>query len=712
MKKQAVRHLKARMIRAAVKAELIRTDATGVEWVQAAEGDGAEKPKRFSMTAYTGGALQVNAYGDPVVVDLATLKAEAPIPILLDHTSTQIVGHAESIDLTESRIKVDGVISGGGPAAIEVLGSARNGFPWKASVGVMPTRDGLEWVGEGVSTKVNGKSFKGPLLVARGGTLREVSFVALGADNRTSVKVAASAASPHRKDEDMDFEKWVASMGLVAAELRDDQVVKLRAKYDAEIKAAAAPGETPIQAAAKVTPPEFDLRGVVLAHEKHIAAVQAAVANHPHLAQAKAAEIMAAAAKAAVEIKVKALNEEWAVPRLEAEYVKAAAMAERDMILGELPQGPAIHSSQRDFSAPAIQAAFSRSCGLNVEKHYKPEVLEAAGRYRNLGLQELLLICAGQNGYGGRQRVGADNMKEIIQAAFSTHTITTLLTDSANKILLDGFTSMPQTWREVAQVRNVTDFKSVTAYRMTAALEYEEVGPGGEIQHGTLGQESYSLQAKTYAKMLALTRQDIINDDLGAFNDLRNRLGIGAAIKLNKVFWTAWLAASNAGTFWTSARANLVTSSALAEAGLNTAVAAFRDMAAPDGNMMSLEPRLLLVPTALEATAKKIYVSQEIRDTTASTKYPTANIYQNAFRPVVVPELGNSSYTGYSATTWYLLADPAVLASAVMCFLNGVQSPTIDSADADFDTLGIQFRGYHDFGVAMTEYRASVKATA
>src|SRR5574340_441445 len=160
-------------------------------------------------------------------------------------------------------------------------------------------------------------------------------------------------------------------------------------------------------------------------------------------------------------------------------------------------------------------------------------------------------------------------------------------------------------WREVAQIRSVVDFKQVTAYRMTASLEYEEVGPAGEIKHGTLGQESYTLQAKTYAKMLSLTRQDIINDDLGAFSDLRNRLGIGAAVKLNKVFWTAWLAAYSGAAFWTAARGNLVTGSALGDTGIANAVKAFRDMEGPDGNMMSLEPDRMLVPSALEATARK-----------------------------------------------------------------------------------------------------------
>jgi hypothetical protein len=220
------------------------------------------------------------------------------------------------------------------------------------------------------------------------------------------------------------------------------------------------------------------------------------------------------------------------------------------------------------------------------------------------------------------------------------------------------------------------------------------------------------MSAKTYAKMAAFTRNDIINDDLGALNDIRNRLGIGAVSKMEKVFWLAWLAASSGGAFWTTARGNLVAGSALAEAGLNTAVKAFREMKGPDNVRLGLSPRYVLVPTALEATAKKIYASTEIRDTTATTKYPTANIYAGMFEPIPVPELGDSDYSGYSATTWWLLADPRVMASAVMCFLNNQQSPTIESADADFNVLGIQFRGYHDFGVAMSEYVASVKATA
>ena len=43
-----------------------------------------------------------------------------------------------------------------------------------------------------------------------------------------------------------------------------------------------------------------------------------------------------------------------------------------------------------------------------------------------------------------------------------------------------------------------------------------------------------------------------------------------------------------------------------------------------------------------------------------------------------------------------------------VAFLNGQQNPTIQSGDTDFNTLGIQWRAFHDYGVAMRDHRAGV----
>jgi hypothetical protein len=69
-----------------------------------------------------------------------------------------------------------------------------------------------------------------------------------------------------------------------------------------------------------------------------------------------------------------------------------------------------------------------------------------------------------------------------------------------------------------------------------------------------------------------------------------------------------------------------------------------------------------------------------------------------------------NSYTGSSSAAWYLMADPNQLPTIEIAALNGRVEPTVETADADFSTLGIQMRGYSDVGVALVEYRAAVKA--
>ena len=69
--------------------------------------------------------------------------------------------------------------------------------------------------------------------------------------------------------------------------------------------------------------------------------------------------------------------------------------------------------------------------------------------------------------------------------------------------------------------------------------------------------------------------------------------------------------------------------------------------------------------------------------------------------------LGNTKYTGNSQKAWYLLSDPNDLPVIEVAFLNGQESPTIESAEADFKYLGIQMRGYHDFGVALQDPSAA-----
>jgi hypothetical protein len=177
------------------------------------EAKSTDAPPRFSMVAYTGGPMDVGGFGDLVVVDLDGLDIGAKArPILRDHEASRIVGHTTDIRVSRrsdngAQLLVSGVISGSGPDAAEVIASSRQGFPWQASIGARATE--WEQLRAGATATVNGRKIDGPAQIARKSILKEVSWVALGADDATSARLAAKARdteqNTHRKGNEMSM---------------------------------------------------------------------------------------------------------------------------------------------------------------------------------------------------------------------------------------------------------------------------------------------------------------------------------------------------------------------------------------------------------------------------------------------------------------------------------------------------------------------------
>jgi hypothetical protein len=134
------------------------------------------------------------------------------------------------------------------------------------------------------------------------------------------------------------------------------------------------------------------------------------------------------------------------------------------------------------------------------------------------------------------------------------------------------------------------------------------------------------------------------------------------------------------------------------------------DQVDADGKPVGIMPQILLVPTAISTTAAQLYKSLEMRDNTANSKTTTSNPHQGKYRVEVSRYLGNATYAGASGRAWYLLADPNDLPVIEVAFLNGQESPTIETAEADFNILGVKMRGYHDFGVALQDPRGGLKS--
>ena len=648
---------------------IIRFESIAPARIEAASGEGeSAKPGSLSILAYNGGELRVPGYEVPVYVDLDGLKGidGEKLPVLRNHDKERPVGVVQA-SREENTITAEGKLTGNSDDRYEVEAMAADGYEWQASIGAHPIKS--ERVRRGATTEVNGQLVVGPAIIARQSRLREVTLCTLGADALTQVAIAAEM-------EDESCELSESSLTSIKAE---------KARRDA-IEASA------VCLIRKGGPMD---------------------------------EIEAAAKEAIADPTVSLMKFENDLLRkytFTSTPIRAGASRE---LSGEMQER-------------ALEAAVLRDSGWSasaLEAEYDDRTLNAMDRdnvlKHNFGLKDLFIYAAEANG----QRVSRGDIEGMLSAALppinaagsSTFSLSGVLSNIANKTIKQQFMSVTdlkpisgnggvQAWSVLGSTGSVSDFKERTCYSLTGDMTYEEVGKDGELKHGSLGEEQYTNQASTYGKIAEITRKDIINDDLNAFGQIGRRLGRGAALKLAEEFWKAFLASS---LFSTSAvttagaefKPNLFegASTNLQISSLTTAEKMFIEQVDPDGKPLGVMPEILLVPPG-EMSNAAVLMNSQLIVSGSSSKQPNQNPHAGKYAGYTSPYMSNTAYTGASSLAWYLLADPQTLPIIETVFLNGRQQPTIENTQADFNILGVRFRGYHDFGVSVQEKRGAVKS--
>lgn len=623
--------------------------------IQAAAADDVNKLPSFTMLAYTGGPMRVAPLPLPVIFKYEGMSLErSSIPIRLNHDSRTGLGHTTEIN-TRGPVTASGVISRDNEFSREVVSSAKHGFPWQASIGARVLQYHI--LDAGAKEIVNGAEITGKCIVVEAATLYEISIVDSGADVNTAVQIAAQAQENTLMTDEPKPAETVQAARPAGTMLND---VIQGARHERE-------------------------------RQEQIVALAAQYSNE----YPSQLELIEKITTGAIEAKSSPESVELEFLRL-TKPVNIRPVREKKRI-----------------SQQIVEAGLAMASGLsNVEKHYKPEVLEAAQQEwpHGLSLNDVIVRAARENGYtGNASRVERDVLVYAFPpvhaaANFSTMSLPGILGNVANKFVAQGFNAVEQSWARIAATKPVRDFKATKSYSLSGDLSYLEVGADGEMKHGTVSENEYSNQAKTYGRVFTITRTALVNDDLGILqSQLANRLGRGGALTLNKIFWAAFKANS---AFFTTARSSRITgaTSALGVTGLGLAQQEFMEQTDPDGDPLGIMPKILLVPPALATTADGLFISNELRDTTANKTSTVANVFKGQFDVV------KSQYLAGEDKKWYLLADPNDLPVIEVAFLNGRNQPFVESADADFDTLGIKFRAYFDFGVALQEYRGGIAA--
>lgn len=516
----------------------------------------------------------------------------------------------------------------------------------------------------------------------------------------------------------MDFNQWLAAAGFDRETLSETQLTRLQAAWRAEQNPAPAPTPTPAPTSGGNTEPTtYDtLMSQFRAEqdrEREVTALAAsALRDHPN------------SHEQIDQITRLALAGKWSVKDTELALLR-----------GLRQQAPSpLSRGGRDVSPKAVEAAFAMAAGLSEEvalKSYGATAMEQAhtafrGR---LSLSELIVSTAVRNGCHDASLRGG-NLLPTLRAAFrdtpmsvgfSNVSLPGIFSNVANKFIFEGFNYVDTSWRQVTSFRSTNDYKELTEYGLVGDYDFQPISPGGQISHAEPGEIGYGNKVADHGILLTITNVDLRNDDLGALASKGKKIGGGGGRAFNKLFWTEWNKITAIPGQSIAFNAKSVTGiadnfddgsdSAFDAEALEIATAMFRGQKMPDGKTgldtrdpLGVRPQILVVPSMVERPALRLMRSEKVLE---ANEEGDTNVWANKYKVVAPDYMEETTYGGFD-TQWHLIANPNELPCIQSAFLDGNQSPTMESVEVDADRLGVGIRGVWAFGVRRQERRGRV----
>lgn len=296
-----------------------------------------------------------------------------------------------------------------------------------------------------------------------------------------------------------------------------------------------------------------------------------------------------------------------------------------------------------------------------------------------------------------------DNMELARQAINSTSTFPAIMSNLANKSVMTGFNEAETTFQIWAGKGSNRDFKEAARVALSEAGNLELVPEGGQFPHDSLGEASARTKVATYGKLFSLTRQAIINDDLGLFSKIATKYGSAAKRLVNKMVYAQLTGnvkmQDNIALFDTKHGNVADTGEALSVKAIAKAITAMRRQKGITGDAtLNITPKYLVVPPELELIAYEIVNSTAAADAVNSG---VANPYKGRFVVVADAELTDPD-------AWYLVADASQHDTIEVTYLNGVETPRLETRQG-FDVDGIEYKVAFDCGVSALDFRGVFK---
>ncbi|WKJ91631.1 Clp protease ClpP [Methylomonas montana] len=360
--------------------------------------------------------------------------------------------------------------------------------------------------------------------------------------------------------------------------------------------------------------------------------------------------------------------------------------------------GPNAHHGE--FMEAAVDA-------LMLKNNIRPAKPHPAARdVMGMSLTDMARTMVGQAGgtirrglFGIRQETSGD----VIKAALTTSDFPLLLENVASKSLMHGYDTEPASHRLWVNQTDVPDFKTQKRVALSEAPDLELVNERGEYRHGAMQEKGEGFALQTFGKIISLTRQMIINDDLNAFTKIPNALGRSASrLEADKVYaiLTGNPTMADAKALFHADHHNLMTAAALSITSLGAARAAMRKQQGMQGAILNIVPRFLIVPAALESEAEQLVSS--LVDPTKQNATPQ-HAWIRGLEIVVDARLDASN-----DKSWYLAADFNQVDTIEVAYLQGQRGAFIDQEE-HFDSDALKIKCRLDFQAAAIDWIGLIK---
>jgi hypothetical protein len=344
------------------------------------------------------------------------------------------------------------------------------------------------------------------------------------------------------------------------------------------------------------------------------------------------------------------------------------------------------------FHRAAAEALYAR-----VQPGYTPTVPQAR-EFMGYSCADMARECLSRMGIS---TMGQPGPAVITRALQTTADYPNLLANLLNKSLREAYQSAPSGIRPIARETSAPDFRAKSRIQLDhSGFTLAQVNESGEFPYGSFVDTAESYGINTYGKIFAISRQALINDDLGGLGDITRRLGLGAMeferqMLVNLILQNAEMGPtmSDGLTFFHANHCNVGTGAAPSATTLSEARLKMRSQVGPGGGHISVVPKFLIVPAALETLGEQVITSVQA--------VQVANVNTFSFLSLIVEPRLTDPFR------WYLSCDPALMPCIEYAYLAGAPGPQTESR-AGFEVDGVQSKVRLDYGCGAIEWRGIV----